>query len=126
MTQNTPRDLYTLEQVNNYLSRIDFPLDKWPGTTLTTASSEHGLELLTQLIKYQLCKVPFENLSLHYSANPFISIDKDDLYEKIVTRRRGGYCMELNHFFGTILKTLGYEVVPTGGRVCHQGLFGGL
>jgi len=70
--------------------------------------------------------VPFENLSLHYSKLPGISLDTEDLFEKIVERRRGGYCMEVNCFFATVLDTLGYEVVPTGARVLNpSGEYGG-
>jgi N-hydroxyarylamine O-acetyltransferase len=38
--------------------------------------------------------VPFENLSIHLSEP--ISLAQDDLLGKIVTRRRGGFCYELN------------------------------
>ena len=38
--------------------------------------------------------VPFENLSIHLSEP--ISLDEDKLLDKIVTRRRGGFCYELN------------------------------
>jgi len=73
------------------------------------------------LQKYQLCKVPFENLSLHYSQTKLLSLEPDDLFEKIVVRNRGGYCMEVNHFFGCMLKSMGFEVVSTGGRVYEEG-----
>lgn len=34
--------------------------------------------------------------------------------------------MELNQFFGTILRSLGFDVVSTGGRVCKgDGKTGG-
>ena len=35
---------------------------------------------------------------------------EDDLFEKIVTRNRGGFCFELNGSFGWLLRELGYEV----------------
>src|SRR5215471_3403088 len=38
--------------------------------------------------------VPFENLSIHLGEP--ISLDEADLIAKIVTRRRGGFCYELN------------------------------
>ncbi len=114
--QNSP---YTKEQLNAYFSRISFPVTKYPTITPEIARSQDGLEYLAALQKYQLASVPFENLALHYSREKFVSIDKEDLFEKIVGRNngRGGYCMENNFFFECVLKSLGFEVVPTGARV---------
>ena len=49
--------------------------------------------------------VPFENLSIHL-AEP-ISLDERDLIDKIVRRRRGGFCYELNGAFALLLEALG-------------------
>ena len=38
--------------------------------------------------------VPFENLSIHLGEP--ISLEESDLADKIVQRRRGGFCYELN------------------------------
>lgn len=46
-----------------------------------------------------------------------ISLDTEALFIKIVQRRMGGYCMENNTFFATILRSLGYELYTTGARV---------
>ena len=45
--------------------------------------------------------VPFENLSIHLGEP--ISLDEDDLFGKIVDRRRGGFCYELNGAFALLL-----------------------
>lgn len=124
--QESQEKLYTYKQVDAYLSRISFPTSKWPRIDMATARTGEDLKYLSELQKYQLAAVPFEDLSLHYSKLPGISLDRDDLYEKIVERRRGGYCMELNFFFATILKTLGYKVIQIGARVFGPtGEFGG-
>lgn len=115
--QLLPQSLYTTVQVDEYLSRISFPVQEYPRIKPAAAQAEEGLQYLAKLQKYQLAAVPFENLSLHYSKTPGVSLNKDELYEKIVQNRRGGYCMELNFFFATILKTMGYEVIQTGARV---------
>lgn len=129
---NLSKDSYTSEQVNSYLAHIGIPQEKHPRITVAEARTSAGLEYLTQLQKYQLCTVPFENLSLHYSVDRLVSLDKDDLFEKIVGCRngrlgggRGGYCMENNLFFGTILKSLGFDVVPVGARVWLTHIPGG-
>ena len=59
--------------------------------------------------------VPFENLSIHL-AEP-ISLDEHDLIDKIVRRRRGGFCYELNGAFALLLEALGAHVIRAGARV---------
>ena len=55
-----------------------------------------------------LLAVPFENLSIH--AGEPIVLDDESLFEKIVVRRRGGFCYELNGLFAALLRALGFEV----------------
>ena len=81
---------------------------------------ELSLIILRSLQQHQLAHVPFENLSLHYSLDKVLDLDPDALYEKIVTKGRGGYCMENNCFFATILRSIGYKVYSVGARV-HEG-----
>jgi N-hydroxyarylamine O-acetyltransferase len=59
--------------------------------------------------------VPFENLSIHLGE--FISLDTGDLIAKIVTRRRGGFCYELNGAFALLLEALGAQVTRVAARV---------
>ena len=72
-----------------------------------------GFNFLGALQMYTLATVPFENLELHYSHHHQISIHPDALFNKIVGqgKGRGGYGMELNVFLGTVLRSLGFEVV---------------
>src|SRR4051812_17438375 len=117
MAEQQPIATYSDEQINTYLSLISFPTSKYGNFSAKTASAEDALEYLTTLQKHHLSTVPFENLDLHYSTHRIVSIDKDDMYEKIVTlnRGRGGYCMQVNLFFATVLKSLGFELIATGG-----------
>jgi len=118
---------YTQAQVERYLAHISFPTQQHPIPGPAQTRTSRGLEYLTALQKYQLCAVPFENVSLHYSQTKLLSLDPDDLFEKIVDKKRGGYCMEVNHFFGCMLKSIGFDVVRTGGRVYGpDGVAGGL
>jgi arylamine N-acetyltransferase len=116
-------EVYTQQQIETYLSKISFPVTKYKTVTPATTRTEEGLEYLSKLQIYHLASVPFENLSLHYSKERVISLDKDDLYEKIVGLKTGGggYCMEQNTFFGVVMRALGYEVFPTGARVMTPG-----
>jgi N-hydroxyarylamine O-acetyltransferase len=59
--------------------------------------------------------VPFENLSIHLGES--ISLDEADLIHKIVGRRRGGFCYELNGAFACLLECLGAQVKRVSARV---------
>ena len=99
------QSLYSTAQINQYLSRIAFPSNKYPRAELQLVQTDGGLSYLEKLMKYQLSAIPFENLSLHYSQNPGVSLDSDEIFFKIIEKHRGGYCMELNFLFGRILKS---------------------
>jgi len=108
---------YTPTQIETYLDHISFPKHKYPQPTPQTVKNKAGLEYLSALQRYHLATVPFENLSLHYSQEKTLSLENEDLYQKIVGRKRGGYCMENNQFFATVLRSLQFEAVSTGARV---------
>jgi N-hydroxyarylamine O-acetyltransferase len=59
--------------------------------------------------------VPFENLSIHLSEPVLLA--EDVLVDKIVTRRRGGFCYELNGAFAILLETMGADVRRVAARV---------
>ena len=70
---------------------------------------------LGDLHRAHLMAVPFENLSIHLAES--ISLGEDGLIDKIVTRRRGGFCYELNGAFALLLQALGARVVLAAARV---------
>jgi len=86
--------------IEQYLSRIGY-----------NGSREVSLENLKQLIVCHLEQVPFENLDCYQNPHN-LSICLEDLFEKIVTRRRGGICFELNGLFLWLLQCLGYDAYP--------------
>ena len=57
--------------------------------------------------------VPFENLDIHNNKK----IDLTNLFNKIVTRKRGGFCYELNSLFYELLKEVGFTVKIVSARV---------
>jgi N-hydroxyarylamine O-acetyltransferase len=63
---------------------------------------------LTALHRAHVRSVPFEDYDVHTGVT--ISLEPDALERKIVHRRRGGYCYELNGLFGALLRELGYAV----------------
>ncbi|MFI9011853.1 arylamine N-acetyltransferase [Actinosynnema sp. NPDC053489] len=77
---------------------------------------------LAELQQRHLATVPFENLSIHLGEP--IELDADLLVDKIVTRRRGGFCYELNGAFAALLGALGHEVRLLSGKVFKDGGYG--
>lgn len=76
-------------------------------------------DTLRELQVAHLQSVPFENLSIH-SAQPIV-LNDDALFEKIVGRRRGGFCYELNGLFAALLRELGFDVTMLSARVANSG-----
>ncbi len=70
---------------------------------------------LAQLHERHLLSVPFENLDTHMDTRIVLEIPW--LYDKIVVRRRGGFCYELNGLFAELLRHLGHEVELLAARV---------
>ena len=96
--------MFNPNQLSQYLKHISFPPD---------IPTSYTLAYLSELQKYHLATVPFENLTLHYSKYHLLSLDPQDLFKKVVSRRMGGYCMENNAFFGTV-KTVASTRPPSG------------
>lgn len=113
--QNHKRPEYSGEQIRAYLQHLS-PSSKLAWLQEPRAAAD-DLHHLTVLQKFQLATVPFENLSLHYSPDHDVSLDTEQLYEKFLTRGRGGYCMENNTFFNAVLRGLKFSVYSTGARV---------
>ncbi len=94
-----------IPDIDAYLARIGIAEPKEPTS-----------EFLDELIYAHQTHVPFDNLDVSEKGlNPSLAID--DLFDKIVVRKRGGYCFELNALFGALLKALGFSVVPCMARV---------
>lgn len=116
---NSSRFILSPDQINAYLVRIGHPEPN--PEDASSANNNYGLGLLASLQRQHLASVPFENLSVHYSPNDYtVSLDPEEVYAKIVTRRRGGYCMENNLLFGILLRSFGFTVYSAGGRVSHD------
>ncbi len=60
--------------------------------------------------------VAFENLDIVPLHKP-IQLHEQALWDKIVARRRGGFCYELNGMFAWLLKQIGFDVTYLNARV---------
>jgi arylamine N-acetyltransferase len=88
---------------------------------------EAALAYLSQLQRLHLIEIPFENLTLHYSAHRQICIHPEEVFKKIISDNngRGGYCMENNTLFGTLLYSIGFTIFSAGARVFDGGKWTG-
>ncbi|PYS68431.1 MAG: hypothetical protein DMF69_20260, partial [Acidobacteria bacterium] len=90
-----------------YLRRINY-----------SGSREPTAETLRALQVAHLRSVPFENLSIH-AGEPIVLTDKA-LFRKIVEKRRGGFCYEVNGLFAALLRALGFEVTMLAAGVAKK------
>ncbi|HEX7321736.1 MAG TPA: arylamine N-acetyltransferase [Mycobacterium sp.] len=74
------------------------------------------LETLAGLIAAHTSHVPFENLD-PLMGRPVTDLSAAGLTDKLVHRRRGGYCYEQNGLLRYVLVELGFQVDRMAGRV---------
>jgi N-hydroxyarylamine O-acetyltransferase len=73
------------------------------------------LAALARLIERHAAAIPFENIDVLAGRVP--RLDTASLEQKLVQRRRGGYCFEQNRFFGAVLRQAGFVVAGLEARV---------
>lgn len=79
---------------------------------------EPTLESLRLIHRAHLLAVPFENLDIHLKRE--IVVDEDAFVCKIVQRRRGGFCYEMNGAFAALLRGLGFRITLLSARVPRE------
>ncbi|PYV26108.1 MAG: hypothetical protein DMG24_07865, partial [Acidobacteria bacterium] len=97
----------SLMDVRAYLDRVGYH-----GPIEPTADT------LRALHRQHMLNVPFENLDIGLGRK--IALDPECFVEKIVHRRRGGFCYELNGAFATLLVALGFRVTLLSARVAND------
>ena len=90
--------------LDDYLERVG----------LTSARSP-DLATLRRLHEAHVAAIPFENLDILLGHD--IRLELDRLRDKLIARRRGGYCFEQNALFAAILQESGYTVMSMEARV---------
>ena len=97
-------------------------LDGWVDDYLTRIQYKQAvklnLETLRALHQHHLLKVPFENLDIQWQRP--LSLEIQDLFQKIITNNRGGFCYEMNHMFGSLLEELGFKVIKIAAQVHNE------
>jgi N-hydroxyarylamine O-acetyltransferase len=77
-------------------------------------------ESLAALHRAHVASIPFENLDIVLGRG--IAVDLDSVQEKLVGRRRGGYCYEHGVLFAAALERLGFGVERMLARVGGEQL----
>lgn len=98
-----------LFDLDAYLERINYS-----GRTDATEETLRDLHMAHTL------NVPFENLDV-FNKKPIL-LDETSLYHKIVEKRRGGYCFEMNGVFSIALQRLGFKARNILARVTRDGV----
>jgi N-hydroxyarylamine O-acetyltransferase len=75
-------------------------------------------ETLSAIHRAHITAVPYENLELQLGRRNVLS--EDAFVEKIVKRRRGGWCYEMNGLLTRALRDAGFSVRRVGGAVARE------
>jgi len=94
--------------LDGYLERVGY-----------TGQAEPSEVTLAALYSAHLREVRFENLDVFLKGG--VSVDLEDIQDKIVYRGRGGYCYEQAQLFGAVLERLGFGVERLLARVGPDG-----
>ena len=94
-------------ELSAYLHRIRF-----------RGSVRPDLATLSAIHRAHQYATPFENLDVQLRRP--VAIDREANYDKIVCRRRGGWCYEMNGVMGWALEQIGFEVMRVGAGVMRM------
>lgn len=92
--------------VQKYLDRISY-----------SGPLEPSVNTFRALHRAHIFAVPFENLDIHLGRP--ILLGEEAFYDKIVERRRGGFCYELNGLFTALLRQIGFDVTMLSAGVAR-------
>jgi arylamine N-acetyltransferase len=81
-----------------------------------TGPAEPTRDVLAAVVAAHNRSIPFENLD-PLMGIPVIDLSAEALVDKLVRRRRGGYCFEQNGVMAEVLTRMGFGVDVLGGRV---------
>ncbi|HEX4845653.1 MAG TPA: arylamine N-acetyltransferase, partial [Geothrix sp.] len=94
---------------------VEFDLDAYFERVGFGGEPKASLDTLFALHFAHATRVPFENLDIQMGLP--IRLDLPSLQDKLVRRRRGGYCFEQNTLFLAALKVIGFDVIACEARV---------
>lgn len=72
-------------------------------------------ETLKAMQRLHLRTIPYENFDVQLGRP--MTLDPQAAFDKLVNRRRGGWCYEMNGLLGAMLREVGFEVTEMAGAV---------
>lgn len=104
------KDEWRIEDVDleDYLDRIGHPEVSGPSAAVLRSLHEAHVQ-----------SIPFENIDVVLGRHP--GIELATIHDKLVRRRRGGYCFEHALLFAAVLENLGFDVQRRMARVDPGG-----
>ena len=85
-------------------------------------SHKPALTTLTKLHRAHLTSIPYENLDIHLGQP--LTLELPQIFDRLVTQKRGGWCFEMNGLFAWALRELGFQVTLLGAAVNRTQLDG--
>jgi len=100
----------TTKELTGYIepTHEDLPIEPYLARIGYTGPVQPTVETLYALQSLHNERVPYENLDIMRGVP--LSLEIPAIYDKVVTRGRGGYCFELNGLFAWLLRRVGYGV----------------
>jgi N-hydroxyarylamine O-acetyltransferase len=100
-TVNNGLDI-TIPMLDAYLNRIQYPY-------LNGETFSPTVEVLDELIFHHASNIPVDSAYMTLQ-NAKVSLNINDIFQRLVNERRGGYCYQRNLLLAAILSKLGFEV----------------
>ena len=92
----------------------NFTLEKYFNRIAYDGDAVCDIATLREIMRCQLFSVPFENLDVQ--AGKIVSLVPEAIVDKILSRKRGGYCYEVNGLFAMALQELGVPYIFVAAR----------
>lgn len=77
-------------------------------------------QVLRDVHHAHLLAIPYENLDIQLGRHLWLDVEK--IYDKIVNRRRGGWCFEMNSLLAWAFSEMGFDVQMVSGAVNRDRL----
>ena len=88
-------------------------------TALGVEREVPSLDLLSRITEAHVERVPFSSVGPRLGEA--LPLDLPSLFDRLIARRRGGYCFEQNRFMFEMLDELGFSVERYLARVTYDG-----
>lgn len=105
------------------MCNLDFDLKAYLGRIGYEGDPAVSLQSLRKLLHHQLHTIPFENFDICLGRS--IDLSPDYQFDKLVRKRRGGYCFEINGLLLAAAQAIGFEARPLLARVHGDDFVGG-